>query len=84
MKRHLLSRYERGVDGSILIDVTATRTEDLYSDFDRSAPYVRRDLDQDLVDYLVYCAILCQKRWHNMAQYGTITICCHINSPILP
>lgn len=56
MKRDVLSRYERAVDGSILIDVSATRTEDLYSDFDRSAPYVRRDLDQDLVAYLIDCA----------------------------
>ena len=56
MKRDVLNRYERGSDGSILIDVAADRVEDLYSDFDRSAPYIRRDLDQDLVDYLIDCA----------------------------
>lgn len=56
MKRDVLSRYERNADGSILIDVSATRTEDLYSDFDRSAPQVRRELDQDLVVYLIDCA----------------------------
>lgn len=56
MKRNVLRRYERTVDGSILIDVSAARAEDLYSDFDRSAPYVRRDLDPDLVDYLIACA----------------------------
>lgn len=56
MKRDVLDRYERGADGSILIDVAADRVEDLYSDFDRSAPYIRRDLDQDLVDYLIDCA----------------------------
>ncbi|MGB2822727.1 MAG: hypothetical protein WBF17_17215 [Phycisphaerae bacterium] len=56
MKRDALSRYERASDGSILIDVAAPRVEDLYNDFDRSAPYVRRDLSQDLVDYLIDCA----------------------------
>lgn len=56
MKRDVLNRYDRGSDGSILIDVAADRVEDLYSDFDRSAPYIRRDLDQDLVDYLIDCA----------------------------
>lgn len=39
-----------------MIDVTALRVEDLYSNFDRSAPYIRRDLDQNLVDYLIECA----------------------------
>ena len=56
MKRDVLSRYERDSNGAILIDVAAEKVEDLYSDFDRSAPYIRRDLDQELVDYLIDCA----------------------------
>ncbi|HIJ90810.1 MAG: hypothetical protein OEV89_08905 [Desulfobulbaceae bacterium] len=56
MKRDFFNRYERDSNGSILIDVAAEKVEDLYSDFDRSAPYIRRDLDQDLVDYLINCA----------------------------
>ena len=56
MKRDVLGRYERDPKGFILIDVAADKVEDLYSDFDRNAPYIRRDLDQDLVDYLIDCA----------------------------
>jgi len=56
MKRNVFNRYERASNGRILIDVAAEKVEDLYSDFDRSAPYIRRDLDQDLVDYLIDCA----------------------------
>jgi len=56
MKRDVLNRYERDSHDSILNDVAAEKVEDLYSDFDRSAPYIRRDLDQDLVDYLIDCA----------------------------
>lgn len=56
MKRDVLNRYERTLDGSILIDVAAPKVEDLYNDFDKSAPYIRRDLNQDLVDYLIDCA----------------------------
>jgi len=56
MTHTLLDRYERAVDGRIIIDVTAERVEALYSNFDRSAPFIRRDLDQDLVDYLIDCA----------------------------
>lgn len=53
MRQDVLGRYERDAQNRILIDVAAGRTEDLYNNFDRSAPYVRRDLDQDLVDYLI-------------------------------
>lgn len=56
MKRDVFNRYERDSAGSILIDVAAGKVEDLYSDFDKSAPFIRRDLDQDLVDYLIDCA----------------------------
>lgn len=56
MKHTVLSRYERIDDGSIAIDVAATRVEDLYNDFDKSAPYIRRDLSKDLGDYLIDCA----------------------------
>ena len=57
MKRTVLNRYARAVDGRIVIDVAARRVEDLYNDFDKSAPYIRRDLDQDLCEYLVNCAM---------------------------
>jgi hypothetical protein len=56
MKKTVLDRYERAPDGRILIDVNANRLEDLYSNFDKSAPYIRRDLDPSLVDYLIGCA----------------------------
>ena len=56
LQRNLLSRYERDGDGRIILDVYARRVEDLYNDFDKSAPYVRRDLDPDLVDHVIDCA----------------------------
>lgn len=56
MKRNLLNRYEKDSSGNIFIDVSAKRVEDLYNNFDRKAPYIRRDLDQDLAEYLVECA----------------------------
>jgi len=56
LKRGVLSRYERDGAGNIVIDVSATRVEDLYNDFDKSSPYVRRDLERDFADYLIDCA----------------------------
>lgn len=55
MKKAVLDRYERDPEGSLVIDIAAVRLEDLYSDFDRNAPYIRRDLDPSLVDYLIDC-----------------------------
>jgi len=52
----VLSRYERTEDGRVIIDVAAARVEELYNNFDKGAPFIRRDLDQDLVDYLIGCA----------------------------
>ncbi len=52
MKQGVLGRYERDDDGNIIVDVAAARVEDLYNNFDKSVPYVRRDLDQDFADYL--------------------------------
>lgn len=56
MKRKaVLSRYERDDEGNIVLDVSAHRVEDLYNDFDKSAPYIRRDLDYDFAGYLIGC-----------------------------
>jgi hypothetical protein len=56
MKDEILGRYARGPANEIVIDVDAIRVADLYENFDRRAPYIRRDLDSDLVEYLTGCA----------------------------
>lgn len=56
MQRPVLGRYSTTAEGEIIIDVAASRVQDLYNDFDRNAPYVKRDLDQDFSDYLLDCA----------------------------
>jgi hypothetical protein len=54
-KEDVLGRYERDGENRYIIDIAAARTEDLYENFDRQAHYLRRDLDQDLADYLIAC-----------------------------
>lgn len=56
MSSKALQRYEVLDNGRLVIDISSYRVEDLYNNFDKSAPYTRRDLDQDLVDYLIDCA----------------------------
>lgn len=53
MKQSVLARYEKTDDNKVIIDVTASQTEDLYDNYDKNTPYIRRDLDQNLVDYLI-------------------------------
>ena len=55
VKRRILDRYEQTQDGRIIIDVAATCVEDLYEDFDKTAPYHKKDLDEDFVYYLTEC-----------------------------
>lgn len=56
MEKRILERYARTGDGRLAIDVAAARIEDLYSCYDKSAPYLKKDLEPELVDYLVECA----------------------------
>jgi hypothetical protein len=56
MEKRILERYARTGDGRLAVDVAAARIEDLYSCYDRSAPYLKKDLEPELVDYLVECA----------------------------
>lgn len=52
MKKTILERYPRTSDGRYVIDINASKTNDLYNNFDKIAPYVRKELDQELVDYI--------------------------------
>jgi hypothetical protein len=54
--KDILNRYAQAEDGAVIIDVYTDRPEYLYNDFDRKAPYMKKDLDQDFADYLIDCA----------------------------
>lgn len=51
-KKGILDRYECNDDGRIVIDASVRTIEELYSNFERNAPYLKRDLDQEFVDWL--------------------------------
>lgn len=55
MKKSILSRYERTAKNEVIIDASVRTVEDLYNNFDRTAPYVKKDLDQEFVDYVIEC-----------------------------
>ena len=56
MDTHILDRYSRTEEGLVIIDIAANRVEELYSDYDNTAHFLKKDLEPDLVDYLVESA----------------------------
>ena len=57
MRKNILDRYSRTDDNEIIIEITAGQVEDLYNDFDKHMPYVKKDLDQDLAEYVIDSAL---------------------------
>lgn len=55
MKKSIISRYERTEKNEVIIDASVRAVEDLYNNFDRTAPYLKKDLDQEFVDYVIEC-----------------------------
>jgi hypothetical protein len=53
VRRRILERYARTDDGRVVIDIAAGRIADLYDDFDKHASYLKKELDQELVDYII-------------------------------
>ncbi|PLX49719.1 MAG: hypothetical protein C0613_06630 [Desulfobulbaceae bacterium] len=49
----ILDRYARTPDNKVVIDIDAEKIEDLYNNFDRQSPYIKKELDQNLVEYLI-------------------------------
>jgi hypothetical protein len=56
MKRSIIDRYEMNDSRQVVVDVSVRSVEDLFDRFDRSAPYLKKDLDPQFVDYLIGCA----------------------------
>jgi hypothetical protein len=53
VKQDIFSRYDTHCGRSLAIDVSVGRIEELFEHFDSAASYVKKDLDQDFVEYLI-------------------------------
>jgi hypothetical protein len=56
IKRRILDRYSLTDDKRVIVDASVGKVEDLYSNFDRTMPYVKKDLDEEFAEYLTGCA----------------------------
>ena len=54
MEQGLLeNRYEFTKDGKAIIDISVESMNDLFNSFDKKATFIKRELDQDFVDYII-------------------------------
>jgi hypothetical protein len=53
MKKDILDRYDRTSDNKIIIKVSTNKFENLYENFDMSSSFLKKDLNQQLVDYII-------------------------------
>jgi len=53
LKEDISSRYDAHSNRRLAIDVSVGKIAELFEDFDSAASYVKKDLDQDFVDYLI-------------------------------
>lgn len=72
MKQDIFSRYESHSNRRLAIDVSIGKIEELFEDFDSAASYVKKDLDQDFVDYLI----------ESVQEIGSYDFVIRINLPI--
>lgn len=56
MKKEILERYEHTDSGEVIIDISTKKVEDLYSYFDKKSHFLKKDLNQDLVEYIIESA----------------------------
>jgi hypothetical protein len=53
MRKDIISRYERTGDEEVIIDISTQKIEDLYDDFDKRSHFLKKDLNHDLVEYII-------------------------------
>jgi hypothetical protein len=73
LKQDIFSRYESHSSRRLAIDVSVGRVEELFEDFDSAASYVKKDLDQDFVDYLI----------ESVREIGSYDFVIRIHLPVL-
>lgn len=73
-KQGIIARYGKNNSGDIVIDIAAQKVDDLYNRYDRFSPDTRKDLNGDLVTYILECA----------GEINELPFVLRINLPELP
>ena len=53
MKKNILDRYDKTIENEIIIKISTNKFENLFDNFDMSSSFLKKDLSQQLVDYII-------------------------------
>jgi hypothetical protein len=53
MKKKIVERYDLGENGEVIIKISARKVEDLYNEYDKKSSFSKKDLDSELVTYII-------------------------------
>lgn len=53
MKKDILDRYDIDENGEFIISIFARNVEELYNNFDKESSFLKKDLNEELVEYLI-------------------------------
>jgi hypothetical protein len=53
MKKNIIERYDIAQNGQLIIKISAKKIEDLYSNYDKASSFSKKDLDDELVEYII-------------------------------
>lgn len=53
MKKNILDRYDKTSNNELIINVSTDKFENLYDNFDMNSSFLKKDLSQQLVDYII-------------------------------
>lgn len=53
MKKDILGRYDRDENGALIIKISSKNVKDIYNDFDKESSFSKKDLDEELVEYII-------------------------------
>ena len=53
MKDSIIERYEKNLNDEIIIKIYTSKIEDLYEDYDKKSTFIKKDLKDDLENYLI-------------------------------
>lgn len=56
MKNTIIDRYEKTQNDELIINISAFKVEDLFSDYDKKSSFTKKDLDDDFEKYLIQSA----------------------------
>jgi hypothetical protein len=53
MKNSIIERYDKNQNDEIIIKIYSSKIEDLYEDYDKKSTFIKKDLKEDLENYLI-------------------------------